>query len=166
MYIKLINDQIDKFPYSKRQLLQDNPHTSFPKEISDDLLSVWSIYPVRVADDPSFDELTQKLINPDLPEFINNEWVYTKQAVYLTAEELAARVPSVVEMAQARLALLNSGLLDTVESNLASMGQAAQIEWEYRTTVRRDNALVVAMKAQLGWTDEQLDNLFIAAAQL
>lgn len=71
-----------------------------------------------------------------------------------------------VDMAQARLALLNAGLLETVEANLVNMGQAAQIEWEYRTTVRRDNALVAAMKAQLGWTDEQLDNLFIAAAQL
>jgi len=86
--------------------------------------------------------------------------------VALSAEELAARVPWVVEMAQARLALLSAGLLDTVESNLASMSQSAQIEWEYRTTVRRDNALVAAMKTQLGWTDEQLDNLFIAAAQL
>ena len=40
-----------------------------------------------------------------------------------------------VDMAQARLALLNAGLLETVEANLVNMGQAAQIEWEYRTTV-------------------------------
>lgn len=127
-------------------------------------LSELGWYPLKETDQPVYDESTHKLTSE--PVFVNNEWVRQWNVVALSAEELAARVPSVVEMAQARLALLNSGLLDTVESNLASMSQSAQIEWEYRTTVRRDNALVAAMKAQLGWTDEQLDNLFIAAAQL
>jgi len=90
MYIKLVNNQIDEFPYSKRQFLQDNPDTSFPKDISDDLLAAWSVYPVRSADDPTFDELTQKLVNPEFPEFINDEWVYTKQVVDLTNEEIIA----------------------------------------------------------------------------
>jgi hypothetical protein len=127
-------------------------------------LSELGWYPLKETDQPVYDESTHKLTSE--PVFVNNEWVRQWNVVALSEEELAARVPSVVEMAQARLALLNEGSLDTVESNIASMGPAAQIEWEYRTTVRRDNALVAAMKAQLGWTDEQLDNLFIAAAQL
>ncbi len=69
-------------------------------------------------------------------------------------------------MAQARLALLQSGLLAQVENAVAAAGQAVQIEWEYRDAVYRDSALVEALAAQLGWTSAQLDDLFRLAATL
>ena len=75
-------------------------------------------------------------------------------------------VPEQVEMAQARLALLQAGLLSAVEAAIPNMGQAAQIEWEYRSYVRRDNVLVNEVKTLLGWTDQQMDELFVLAAGL
>ncbi len=82
----------------------------------------------------------------------------------------APPVPRVVEMAQARLALLQAGLLTQVQSAIDAMpgtdGQAARIAWEYRATVRRDSTLVQALAQQLALTDEQLDALFTAAAAL
>lgn len=72
-------------------------------------------------------------------------------------------VPSDVTMRQARLALLEQGLLATVDANMASATEADQIEWEYATYVYRDSALVSNMAASLGLTDTDIDNLFILA---
>lgn len=75
-------------------------------------------------------------------------------------------VPKVVTMRQARLALLQADLLDDVEAAIAAADQATRIEWEYASTVERNNALVASLTAALGWTEAQVDELFIAAAKL
>lgn len=89
------------------------------------------------------------------------------------ADVLAFRAPAtprVCDMAQARLALLQAGLLDQVQAAIEAMpgvdGQAARIAWEYRSTVRRDSPLVLALAAQLDLSEQQLDDLFAAAASL
>ena len=46
------------------------------------------------------------------------------------------------------------------------MSEAAQIEWEYATEVRRDNSLTLAIAGVLGLTDAQIDELFVQAAGL
>jgi hypothetical protein len=80
------------------------------------------------------------------------------------------RVPKSISMRQARLALLGAGLLAQVDAAIAAMpgveGEAARIEWEYASEVRRDNPLFTAMAAQLGLSGEQLDDLFRTAATL
>lgn len=80
-------------------------------------------------------------------------------------------VPTLVSMRQARLALLQAGLLQQVESSLSSITDetqrlAAQIEWEYATEVKRDSPLVQAISSSMGLTAQQLDALFIQAATL
>jgi hypothetical protein len=75
-------------------------------------------------------------------------------------------VPESVSMRQARLALLGAGLLDTVNAGLATLGQAAQIEWEYASEVRRDSPLVAGMGQMLNMDGAALDALFVQAATL
>jgi hypothetical protein len=80
-------------------------------------------------------------------------------------------VPETVTARQARLALLRAGLLDSVDAALAALPdpqerRAAQIEWEYATEIRRDSPLIAALAPLLGLTDEQVDDLFRAAAGL
>lgn len=86
------------------------------------------------------------------------------------ADEINARKPQSVTMAQARLALLGAGLLGQASAALAALPspqkEAAQIEWEYRPTVNRNSALVQALTPALGLTETQLDELFAAAAKL
>jgi hypothetical protein len=77
-----------------------------------------------------------------------------------------AVIPSAVSMRQARLALLGADLLDTVDAAINQAGGAAKIEWEYATTVERDSTLVAGMTAALGLTEQQLDDLFVAAGAL
>lgn len=79
-------------------------------------------------------------------------------------------VPEVVTMRQARLALLQSGLLATVQSAVDAMpgaeGDAARIEWEFSSTVERNRPLVQSLGAALSLTEAQLDDLFRIAATL
>lgn len=79
-------------------------------------------------------------------------------------------VPEVVTMRQARLALLQSGLLAQVNTAVSSMtgaaGDAARIEWEFSSTVERNLPLVQSLTGVLGLTEAQIDDLFRLAAGL
>lgn len=95
--------------------------------------------------------------NTPEPEFTDEE-LAAKQQVERDAQE--------VSMRQARLALLAAGLLDDVETGITALDKAAQIEWEYATSVKRGSALVASIAAALSLSDDQLDDLFTAAAAL
>jgi hypothetical protein len=88
---------------------------------------------------------------------------------YKLVEWFMGPLPVVIDkvtMAQARLALLQAGLLDTVQQIIDAGDAALKIEWEYRTEIRRDASLVIALASQLNLTDEQVDELFLQASQL
>lgn len=53
MYVKAINDVVDTFPYSINDLKTDNPNTSFPKNMTDEMLESWDVYSVVVEDQPA-----------------------------------------------------------------------------------------------------------------
>lgn len=86
--------------------------------------------------------------------------------------ELAARRGKVIVTArQARLALLQAGLLDQVADAIAAIHDPAQreaagIEWEYATEVKRLHPWVVALGSGLGLSDSEIDDLFAVAATL
>lgn len=76
-----------------------------------------------------------------------------------------------VTMRQARIALLEAGLLDAVESAIALIPdeiqrKKAEIEWNYSQEVQRYNGFVSVLAPMLGLTDEQTDALFRRAKEL
>lgn len=73
-------------------------------------------------------------------------------------------IPQVVSMRQARIALLNAGLLTTVNNAILTMAESAKIEWEYATEVNRQSSLVLTMATALNLSTKQLDDLFLAAS--
>lgn len=77
-------------------------------------------------------------------------------------------VPAEVTMRQARLELLSAGKLSSVDAAIDAMPEpqrsAARIEWEYSSSVRRDNALILALGPALGMSEAQIDDWFVAAA--
>jgi len=82
------------------------------------------------------------------------------------AVDMRGVAPASITMRQARLALLQAGLLSAVSDAVSTMPQAAQIEWEYAVVLLRDNALVLQVAGEMGWSVDQLDELFLAAAAL
>ena len=87
------------------------------------------------------------------------------EAIYSPSQPQPIRVPQQVTMRQARLELLSRGLLDDVAATIAAADREAQIEWEYASTVARDNPVIVGVQQQQGMTDEQIDDLFREAAK-
>lgn len=81
-----------------------------------------------------------------------------------------APIPQEVTMRQARLALLQTGQLATVESAIASLPEpnktAALIEWDYSNTVQRNNPFTASMIQMLGMTEQEADALFVLASGL
>jgi hypothetical protein len=86
------------------------------------------------------------------------------------AEALQPDVPQEVSMRQARLALLARSVLGQVDAAIESLPspdrEAARIEWDYSSVVARNSPLVVMMGAALELNGGELDQLFMAAAQL
>jgi len=85
-------------------------------------------------------------------------------------QELKARLPLVATPRQIRLALLDAGLLDSVTTAFADLAEPmktkAQIEWEYATEIEKNSPLIQKLYPKLGLTEDELDDLFVAAASI
>ena len=97
-------------------------------------------------------------------QFALDEWVEAKRVSELPVSPLPI---TTVTMRQARLALLQSGLLATIETAITTgTDEAIKVEWEYATEVRRDWASLITLTTSLGMTSQELDNLFQLASSL
>lgn len=97
--------------------------------------------------------------SPTFEGIQNGKWVVRTPAP-------APSVPQIVSARQARLALLQSGLLPTVANSVSSMSQEVQITWEYATEWDRNDNLVISIGSSLGLSNTDMDNLFIVASGL
>ena len=66
---------------------------------------------------------------------------------------------------QARLILLQNGLLDDIEAIVAT-DRAMSIWWEYSLDIHRDNEHIINAGKALGLTEEQLDEMFIKGSKI
>ncbi|BCG85337.1 hypothetical protein MesoLj113c_14470 [Mesorhizobium sp. 113-3-9] len=76
------------------------------------------------------------------------------------------RAPASVSARQFKLQLLASGLLAQVEAFIASQGQAVQIAYDNSGYFVRSEPMMQSGFEALGFTTEQIDAFFTAAAQL
>lgn len=77
--------------------------------------------------------------------------------------------PTVVSMREAQLALLEAGLLDTVEATIEAipdeaMRARARVEWRTARDVERNNVVLQLVAGEIGLGDQELDELFLMAA--
>ena len=86
-------------------------------------------------------------------------------APYVEPEPLPEPIPQLITMRQARLQLLEVGLLDDVEA-LVALDRKSQIEWEYANEVYRQSPLIESIKEAMSLTDEQIDDMFLSASKL
>ena len=146
------------------------PNISFPSVITDTILVGLGLAVIQQIPTPPHDPFTQTC-EEGTPVQIDSVWKQQWVVRNLTPEELKARVPTVVTMRQARLALLQSNLLSQVEAAIAAIEdpaqrQAVQIEWEYAAEVNREHPWVQSLATALDLSEGQLDDLFTLAATL
>jgi len=87
MHAKITNGTVDTYPYNVGQLRRDNPNTSFPKQIPDDMLESYGIMPVIFEDAPSIDDRTQKAEQASSPSLVDGAWTIGWTTSSKTAEE-------------------------------------------------------------------------------
>lgn len=139
-----------------------HPEISFPPEITIEHVAALGYAELEYDPQPSVapgEQLQPGEIREDGGRYVQG-WVVVPAP--------APEVPQSVTMRQCRIALLDAGLLDAVQSSIATMpgveGERARIDWEYALDVRRDWPLIDGLGSQLGLTEQQIDELFIAAA--
>lgn len=71
-----------------------------------------------------------------------------------------------VDPIQAREAIRRAGLMPQVEALIADPQTPDLIRsaWEYALKFKRQSPTILAVAQALGWTDKQLDDLFIEAS--
>tara|TARA_R110001599_G_scaffold348450_1_gene575729 strand:- start:46 stop:507 length:462 start_codon:yes stop_codon:yes gene_type:complete len=90
MYIKTTNGNVDTYPYNVGQLRRDNPNTSFPKKVPDEVLAEWGVYPVTVEDQPSYAKRTQLCTRNAQPVLTTGAWTVGWTVTDKTQEEVQA----------------------------------------------------------------------------
>lgn len=103
------------------------------------------------------------------PADVSAGWTYA-DGVFAPPAPEPEPVPEAITNRQARLALLGAGLLTAAENALGDLPspdkEAAIVEWEYATEVRRGHPLIESIAIALGLTEQEVDDLFRAGAAL
>lgn len=71
-----------------------------------------------------------------------------------------------VDPIQAREAIRRAGLLQAVETYIADPATDPLVKsaWEYALSFKRTSPTILSVAAAMGWSEEQLDALFIEAS--
>lgn len=135
MYVKAINDVVIAYPYGAANLRQDNPQTSFPDTMSDELLAIWNVYPVQPVNPPDYDQYTQNLVENN-PVLVDGVWQQSWSVEPATPEEILERritaEKSVRDERDVKLAESDWVVIKSLE-----LGQPIPQDWEaYRQSLR------------------------------
>lgn len=121
-----------------------------------------------------------KQVVPEFDGFIKNDDNVTVLLTVEVTPEIVSAIEAVVPPPadlldvtprQMRQALILSGVsLQQIEDALNSLPEPqkslAWVEWEYSNAFERNRPLVAQVSAMLGWTEQQLDDLWILAGSL
>ena len=126
MFVKVTNGQVTTYPYTVGQLRRDNPNTSFPKSVPQEMLVSFGVFPVEYDDEPVYNPMTHRIEHSNLPVLKDGKWVLTKTVVALTAEQIADRDAAKAKEVRAKrnkllaatdyLALTDNTLSDTTKA--------------------------------------------------
>ena len=89
MYVKITNGSVDTYPYNVGKLRRDNRNISFPKQIPNDMLESYGIFPVTFVDMPTINARTQKTDRARVPSLVDGSWTIDWTTTNKTTEEIA-----------------------------------------------------------------------------
>jgi hypothetical protein len=136
MHALIINGIVEKYPYTIGNLRKDNPQTSFPAKPPDALLAQYNMVRVTPADQPSYDPITQNLIE-DIPALTNGIWTQVWVVVDATPEEIEQRKADQLANIKAARAAAYTQEADPLFFK-AERGEGTKSEWEAKVQEIRD----------------------------
>lgn len=88
-----------------------------------------------------------------------------EEIIEVVVEQMEAQLPTCITPLQAKLQLLEIGLLDEVEE-LVKQDRRVEIYWTNAQKFNKDDEILKTMATDLGLSSEQLDDLFLQASKL
>jgi hypothetical protein len=108
MYVLAPNQIVEIYPYLIGDLKRNNSNTSFPADLTEQVLAEWNVFPVIDKPVPDYNPATQNCnqVNPTLK---NGEWVMTWAVTPATPEQISERTSAKeAEVRQQRNELLSA----------------------------------------------------------
>jgi len=164
-------------------------NTSFPPVLTPEIINDFGVDPILPAPQPTpgeFEVVAREgtvqdtngnwienwVLKPMFTEYTDPQGVIhtvAEQEATFTANKLATmRQGMVVSPFQAKAALLQAGLLTQVEAliNDPATDPLVVLAWNNASEYRRTSPMIISLGTELGLNDTQLDDLFMAAAQI
>ena len=143
----------DNKVYTIEEIRKEHPNKSIPKDA--DCSSLGFVFLIE-TEPPVKEGFYAREIAP-----VNNTqtWELVENVV------LPEPVPFSITQRQARLIMLERGILDTVENTLKTVPEK-YIEWSYASSIERTSPLIIEMADNLGLSAEVVDGMFISASKL
>ena len=138
-YIK-INGETITYPYLLERLYSDHPDTSFPENISVDLLKSFGIYSVERTEPDEYPELVTV---EKLPELVNGQWFMRWEYRSPTPEEHQNQSDYIREERNSRLSKCDWTLLPDVNVDIDA--------WKSYRQQLRDITTQVGFPWQVAW---------------
>jgi hypothetical protein len=105
------------------------------------------------------------LDDSELPDRIDRDrWKIQGNSVIIDESIPLPETIREIDARRLRLALHQLNLLDTVETSIAALGRAAQIEWEYATIIKENYPLVISLSNELGLNVDEIFDIALNKA--
>ena len=88
MFVKVIDGQLERIYNTTTDFRRDKPNISFPKEIPNDMLASYGVFPVIRLAVPEFNSLVESLVIQSIPTEANGVWTVGYDVVQ-KSEEMA-----------------------------------------------------------------------------
>jgi hypothetical protein len=159
MYIKIIGETAH--PYSLKDLRKDNPQTSFPHDIPDNILASYDVFPTRNMERPKIDANQRATLSESFTQ-VDGEWVREWTVRTLTQDEVRAGM--VCTRLQGRLALgrVEIDRLDAFINGFPNSWALRQIV-DNSVNWRRTSQDMEMLAHALDYSPTQMDEAFIRA---
>lgn len=147
MFVKTTNGTVDTYPYSVGKLRRENPNTSFPKHVPDEMLAEWNVHRVTKTDHPTVDHT--KNVVEGTPVLIDGTWTQVWETTDATAEEIAERTEQQANSVRSqRDNLLSQSDWRVIKAQ--ETGTAMSAEWVAYRQALRD----ITDHANFPWLDD------------
>lgn len=136
MFVKLNNDEIEKYPYTLEMFREENSNKSLPRFLNDLFLATNGVYPVSEEVKPEHDAITKKLVKIEPPIFKDKKWVTQWSIVDKSQDEMDAELAQLAAAARQQRDELLTGS-DWITVKAFETATAIPVEWiDYRQALR------------------------------
>ena len=115
---------------------------------------------------------TTPLFEPDYSSLDLEKWqvlsaiINEDQESYTVEVKWIYPIPYSITAVQGRVQLIRMGLFEQILEMINSSSLTVQTYWEYAVEWNYDSQLLREVVAQLGWTEQQIDDFFIEASKI